>query len=68
MIRELTDKLVEKVEQLNKTVDIAPSFREHGVTDEKFNSNIDFVAQQAFGDPCTGSNPRQTSPEDLKRS
>ena len=33
--QELTDKLVEKVEQLNKTVDIAPSFREHGVTDEK---------------------------------
>ena len=32
--QELTDKLVEKVEQLNKTVDIAPSFREHGVTDE----------------------------------
>lgn len=65
--QELTDKLVEKVEQLNKTVDIAPSFREHGVTDEKFNSTIDFVAQQAFGDPCTGSNPRQTSPEDLKK-
>ena len=65
--QELTDKLVEKVEQLNKTVDIAPSFREHGVTDEKFNSTIDFVAQQAFGDHCTGSNPRQTSPEDLKK-
>ena len=37
------------------------------MTDEKFNSTIDFVAQQAFGDPCTGSNPRQTSPEDLKK-
>ena len=63
----LVDQLVEKIEALNKAVDIAPSFRENGVTDEKFNATIDFVSEQAFGDPCTGSNPRQTSPADLKK-
>ena len=64
---ELVEKYVAKVEALNAELNIAPSFREHGVTEEKFNSTIDFVATQAFGDPCTGSNPRATSPEDLKK-
>ncbi len=65
--QELVDQLVEKIEALNRAVDIAPSFKEHGVTEEKFNQSIDFVAEQAFKDPCTGSNPRATSPEDLKK-
>lgn len=64
---DLVEKLIEKVEAMNKTVDIAPTFKDHGVTDELFNKSIDFVAEQAFMDPCTGSNPRQTSPADLKK-
>ncbi len=63
----LVDALVAKIEALNRTVDIAPTFKDHGVTEEKFNSTLDFVSTQAFGDPCTGSNPRITSPEDLKK-
>lgn len=64
---DLVEKLIVKVEAMNKTVDIAPTFKDHGVTDELFNKSIDFVAEQAFMDPCTGSNPRQTSPADLKK-
>ncbi len=64
---ELVAAYVAAVEELNRRLDIAPTFREHGVSEEKFESTLDFVATQAFGDPCTGSNPRQTSPEDLKK-
>ena len=52
---ELVAAYVAAVEELNRRLDIAPTFREHGVSEEKFESTLDFVATQAFGDPCTGS-------------
>ena len=36
------------------------------MTDELFNEHIDFIAEQAQLDPCTGSNPCATTPADLK--
>lgn len=65
---ELVAAYVAAVEELNRRLDIAPTFREHGVSEEKFESTLDFVATQAFGDPCTGSNPRQTSRRTSRRS
>lgn len=64
--KQLTDSLVRLIQRLNKAVDIAPTLRENGVTDEVFNKNIDFIAEQAQLDPCTGANPRKTTPADLK--
>ncbi len=64
--KQLTDSLIKAVQELNKAVGIAPTLRENGVTDELFNEHIDFIAEQAQLDPCTGSNPRATTPADLK--
>ncbi len=64
--KQLTDSLIKAVQELNKAVGIAPTLRENGVTDELFNEHIDFIAEQAQLDPCTGSNPRATTPADLE--
>ncbi len=64
--KQLTDSLIKAVQDLNKAVGIAPTLREHGVTEALFNDHIDFIAEQAQLDPCTGSNPRATTPADLK--
>ncbi len=64
--KQLTDSLIKAVQELNQAVGIAPTLRENGVTDELFNAHIDFIAEQAQLDPCTGSNPRATTPADLK--
>ena len=64
--KQLTDSLIQAVQELNQAVGIAPTLRENGVTDELFNAHIDFIAEQAQLDPCTGSNPRATTPADLK--
>ena len=64
--KQLTDSLIKAVQELNQAVGIAPTLRENGVTDELFNEHIDFIAEQAQLDPCTGSNPRATTPADLK--
>lgn len=65
--KQLTDALIEEINKLNARLGIAKSFKEHGVKEETFASEVDFIAENAFKDPCTGSNPRQTSPEDLKK-
>lgn len=64
--KQLTDSLIQAVQELNQAVGIAPTLQENGVTDELFNAHIDFIAEQAQLDPCTGSNPRATTPADLK--
>lgn len=63
----LVDSLISFVSDLNKKLGIAASLKEHGVTEELFKSNVDFIAENAAGDPCTGSNPRQTTAADLKK-
>jgi alcohol dehydrogenase class IV len=65
--KQLTDSLIEYINKLNRAVNIAPTLRENGVTDEIFNKHIDFIAEQAQLDPCTGANPRKTTPADLKK-
>lgn len=65
--KQLTHSLIEAVKDLNKRVGILPTLRENGVTDEVFNAHIDFIAEQAQLDPCTGANPRGTTPAELKK-
>lgn len=65
--KQLTESLIEFVDSLNRKVDVAPTLRANGVTDELFNAHIDFIARQAVLDPCTGANPRKATAEDLKK-
>lgn len=65
--KQLTDSLVAAVREFNKKLDIAPTYKENGVTEEKFNELADSIAENAVKDPCTGSNPRPISVEEMKK-
>ena len=65
--KQLTNSLVEEIRRLNKCVGIAPTFKGEGVDESLFKSTVDFVAENAIKDPCTGSNPRVPTVEDLKK-
>ena len=65
--KQLTDSLIAAVEKLNEKVNIAPTLKEHGVTEELLKSSIDDIAKNAVLDPCTASNPRKTTEEDMKK-
>ncbi|HEX2946285.1 MAG TPA: iron-containing alcohol dehydrogenase [Clostridia bacterium] len=65
--KQLTDALIEEINNLNTRLGIAKTLKEYGVKEETFISLVDFIAENAFNDPCTGSNPRQTSASDLKK-
>ncbi|WP_044339384.1 iron-containing alcohol dehydrogenase [Rossellomorea aquimaris] len=63
---ELTDSLVEYIYQLNQDLGLATTLQDYGVSEEEFNKHVDTMAKNAMEDPCTGTNPRETSEEQMK--
>ena len=64
---QLTNSLVQAIKDLNKQLNIPLSYKKYGVTEEKFNETVDFIAENAVLDPCTASNPRETDVAQMKK-
>lgn len=64
--KQLVDSLIDSINYLNAVLDIPETLEEAGVEEKLFLDTLDFVAENAVLDPCTASNPRETSAEDLK--
>ncbi|MFQ3546215.1 iron-containing alcohol dehydrogenase [Halobacillus rhizosphaerae] len=63
---ELVDSLIEWVRDLNRKMDVPNTLEEFGVSEELFNEHVDQMAANAVEDPCTGTNPRETSVDQMK--
>ncbi|MDR1492108.1 MAG: bifunctional acetaldehyde-CoA/alcohol dehydrogenase [Planctomycetaceae bacterium] len=56
---ELVEQLIASLRDLKRKLDIPSSIREMGGIEERqFLANVDRLAESAFDDQCTGSNPR----------
>jgi alcohol dehydrogenase class IV len=64
--KQLVDSLIESIEELNFNLNIPATLKDYGVTEELFESTIDFIAENAVLDPCTASNPRTTTATEMK--
>lgn len=58
---EKINKLIAKIEELKKDLDIPANIRAAGVSDNEFKKEIDRMSEMAFDDQCTGTNPRYPS-------
>ncbi|MFU0799985.1 MAG: iron-containing alcohol dehydrogenase [Xylanivirga thermophila] len=65
--KQLVESLIKAVEELNDKVNIVSTLKEQGVTEELFKSTLDEISKNAELDPCTASNPRKATAEDLKK-
>ena len=69
--RELKiENLPNELRALNEKLNIPLTLKEVTeveITEEKFNEVLDRMSKNAFADPCTLTNPRQSSPEDVKK-
>lgn len=63
--KQLTDSLVEAIRFLNQKLNIQPTYRENGVSEEDFKAHAQAIAENAVKDPCTSSNPRTTDAENM---
>lgn len=64
------DSLPETLKELNKKLDIPVTLKEVtevDIPEDKFLEVLDRMSKNAFEDPCTLTNPRESSPEDVKQ-
>ena len=63
---DLVESLIAGIEKLKAEVNIPKSIREAGVEASEFYARLDDLAELAFDDQCTGTNPRYPSIEEIK--
>ena len=63
---EVFEKLLAKLDDLMRTIEILPTIRDYGVDEKYFLETLDDMSEQAFNDQCTGANPRYPLVEELK--
>ncbi|ELK44655.1 iron-containing alcohol dehydrogenase [Bacillus sp. SB49] len=64
--KELVDSLIEWVRDLNKAMEVPNNLKDFGIEEALFHDHVDKMAENAVEDPCTGTNPRETSKEEMK--
>ncbi|MDF0705766.1 iron-containing alcohol dehydrogenase [Flagellimonas okinawensis] len=64
--KETAEDLAVAVETLRSEVNNQASIKEFGISQEDWDKNLDYIANNAFADPCTGFNPRKPTVEELK--
>ena len=63
---EVFEKLLAKLDDLMRTIEILPTIRDYGVDEKYFLETLDDMSEQAFNDQCTGANPRYPLVSELK--
>lgn len=64
--KELVDNLIQMIRDINKSLNIPQSLKEFGLDKDTFDKHLDDISVNAVGDPCTGTNPRPISVEQMK--
>ncbi len=59
------EALVTFVTGLNKAMNIPSTLKEFGIEESLFLEHLDSIAENALADPCTGTNPREISLEQM---
>ncbi len=64
---ECVNKLCGKIDEYNKALSIPKTLKEFGILEDEFKQKVDKIAELAVGDACTGSNPREITPIEMKK-
>lgn len=64
--KETAEDLAVAIETLRAEVNNPSSIKAFGISQEVWDKNLDFMANNALLDPCTGFNPRKPTLEELK--
>lgn len=64
---ELIDSLTDLLRRLNKSLNLPLTLKEFGVEEAEFEKHLDQITAGAVEDPCTPSNPREVSIENMKK-
>ncbi len=63
---ELVNALITLIKKMRNDLKMPASLKEFGIDESEFQTKIDNMAVTAVADPCTSTNPRQVSNEEMK--
>jgi len=63
---ELVESLVRLIKELNTKMNLPSTLKEYGISEDLFKANLDDISKSAVADPCTGTNPREITVEQMK--
>lgn len=58
--------LVYRITELNRRLGIPLTLKDYGINEDLYNRHLDEMAAGAVEDPCTGTNPREVSVEEMR--
>ncbi|MDR3335959.1 MAG: bifunctional acetaldehyde-CoA/alcohol dehydrogenase [Treponema sp.] len=61
------EALISAIEKLKEEVGIKKTIKDYGIDEKDFLARLDEMSEQAFGDQCTGANPRYPLISEIKR-
>lgn len=64
---ECVDALCKKIDEYNAKLDIPKTLQEFGINEAEFKEKVAKISELAISDACTGSNPRQITPDEMER-
>lgn len=64
---ELVDALINKINSMNKELNIVSTLKAYGVSEEYFKEHLGYISVNALSDPCTGSNPRKIDEKQMEK-
>lgn len=64
--KETAEELVQAIETLRSEVNNQSAIKEFGISRKDWDKNLDYIANNALIDPCTGFNPRVPTLDELK--
>ena len=64
---ELTNKLIEKIRDYNRKLEIPLNLKDFGIKEDEFKEKVKKIAELAVKDACTISNPREISNEEMEK-
>ena len=60
------NSLINTINIMNKKLGIPKTLKEYGIDEQEFLAKVDYLAEKAFEDQCTPSNPRMPLVSELK--
>ncbi|MPM36603.1 hypothetical protein SDC9_83202 [bioreactor metagenome] len=59
--------MCDKIDEYNLKLDIPKSLKDYGINEEEFKNKVAKISELAISDACTGSNPRDISPDEMEK-
>ena len=66
-VEEGVNSLIQKVQEMNKNMNIPKSFKDAGIEEKEFLEKVDMLADRAYEDQCKTANPRVPLVSEIKQ-